>query len=56
MLEVAEFNKKSFYDKFTYEKDGIMFYTGRILPSDEITVIGKFTDAMFEKHFDLLEN
>ena len=32
--------------KFCQEKNGILRYVGRILPTDSITVTGQFTDAM----------
>jgi len=45
-LEVKFFNKEKSYSKFTKEINGILLYTGRILPTDEITVVGRYTDAM----------
>ena len=44
--EVKHFNKESFYSKFCEEKDEILLYTGRILPSDEVSVVGKYTNCM----------
>ncbi|XP_066923502.1 uncharacterized protein [Clytia hemisphaerica] len=39
--EVKQFTNKTKYNKISEEKDGILFYTGRILPTDQITAIGK---------------
>ena len=47
-MEVKQFNKAKHYTKFTEEKDDILHYTGRILPSDEISITGKFTAAMLD--------
>ena len=33
--ELKHFNRKSAYEKITTEKDGLLFYTGRILPSQK---------------------
>jgi len=45
-IEVKQFNKKSNYEKFSNERNGILMYTGRILPSNNITVVGKMTEIM----------
>lgn len=45
-LEVKEFYKSSFYNNFTREKDGLLMYSGRILSTDNISVSGRFTNAM----------
>ena len=34
--ELKHFNRKNVYEKFSTEQDGILFYTGRILPSQKI--------------------
>ena len=44
--EVKQFVKENQYKKFSSEKDDILFYTGRILPSEEITFVNPMTDAM----------
>ncbi|XP_066931129.1 uncharacterized protein [Clytia hemisphaerica] len=44
--EVKQFTNKTKYNKISEEKDGILFYTGRILPTDQITAIGKATAIM----------
>ena len=44
--EIKHFLKPNQYDKISEEKDGILIYTGRILPTNEITVVGKMTNAM----------
>ena len=46
--EVKQFVKPSKYIKISREKDGVMFYTGRILPNDSISIIGKATKAMID--------
>ena len=45
-LEVKKFLKPSQYQNLSKEVDGILHYTGRILPCDEITVVGKATSVM----------
>eukprot|EP00794_Sanderia_malayensis_P020954 gene20954-biopygen15460 len=44
--EVIHFLPKTKYDKISSEKNGILLYTGRILPSNEVSVVGKFTEVM----------
>ena len=46
--EIKEFVLPSKYVKFSQEKDEILIYTGRILPSDSITIIGKATQCMLD--------
>ena len=46
--EVKHFNKSKCYSKFSLEKDGILWYTGRILASDTVSIVGRFTDAMMD--------
>ena len=46
--EVKQFNQQKSYSRFTKEIDNILMYTGRILPSDEVTVTGRFTNAMLD--------
>ena len=45
-LEIKHFYKEDFYSKFTKEVDGILRYSGRILPTDQIEIVGSMTDAM----------
>ena len=47
-LEVVQFNKKQAYEKFSGEKDGILWYTGRILPSDHVSAVGKLISSMLD--------
>ena len=44
--EVKEFSKKSDYEKISTEKDGILYYTGRILPEQTIESVVRMTDVM----------
>ena len=44
--EIKHFMKKNEYEKFSKEIDGILLYTGRILPDEEITITGRYTLAM----------
>ena len=44
--EVKHFMKKDQYEKISKEEDGILKFTGRILPTNEIVVVGNMTDAM----------
>ena len=44
--EVKHFNKQKSYEKFSVEREGVLWYTGRILPTNEFTITGRFTDAM----------
>ena len=44
--EVKHFLKESQYKKISTEKDGTLFYTGRILPTQSISIVGRMTDAM----------
>ena len=44
--EVKHFVNVSQYKDLSIEKDGVLYYTGRILPTDNITVIGKATKVM----------
>lgn len=45
-LEIKHFLPVKAYSSFTTEKNGVLMYTGRILPTEKITVVGEFTDAM----------
>ena len=44
--EMKHFHKKDHYSKFSTEVNGILKYTGRILPSDRVEVVGSMTRAM----------
>ena len=44
--EIKNFSKSKSYEKFSFEKDGILFYTGRILEDNEFTIVGRMTSAM----------
>ena len=44
--EVVHFNSKEKYEKISIEKNGILYYSGRILPNQEITSIQTMTDTM----------
>ena len=44
--EVKHFMNDSQYKNISTEKDGLLIYTGRILPVDNITIIGNATNAM----------
>ena len=46
--EIKKFNKEKFYNKFSQMKDGILWYTGRILPDDEVSITGRYTAAMID--------
>ena len=45
-LEIKQFVPVKKYEKFAKEKDEVLTYTGRILPTNEILVTGNFTSAM----------
>ena len=42
--EIKNFNNMDSYNKISNEKDGILYYTGRIHPTQEVTAITKMTD------------
>ena len=44
--EVKHFINESNYKIFTREQDGIIKYVGRILATDNVTIVGKYTTAM----------
>ena len=45
-LEVKKFNAKESYQTISSEKDGILYYNGRILPSQEISAVVTLSDVM----------
>ena len=44
--EVLQFISPKKYEKISTMKDGILYYSGRILPTDKVSIIGKFTSVM----------
>ena len=44
--EVKQFLKPAQYKNMSLETDGVLTYTGRILPTDDITILGRATDVM----------
>ena len=44
--EVEHFMKVKQYSKYSKNKDGILMYTGRILPTDEVCAVQPMTSAM----------
>ena len=46
--EVKKFNTPSKYSNISREKSGIIIYTGRILPTDTVAIIGKATQTMID--------
>ena len=45
-MEIQQFLPKSKYEKISQLKDNILMYTGRILPSQQVSVVGRYTDTM----------
>ena len=44
--EVKHFLPVKKYEEITNEKDGILLYSGRILNTDDITIVGRYTNVM----------
>ena len=44
--EVKHFLKPTQYQKISTEANGILYYTGRILPDDKVSIVGQATEAM----------
>ena len=44
--EIKHFLKESSYSKISKEIDGILYFTGRILPEDEASIVGRGTEVM----------
>ena len=44
--EIKHFYKPQKYELISKEVDGVLHYTGRILPSDRVTIVGKATEVM----------
>ena len=47
-LEIKHFAEKRVYEKISEEKDGILYYTGRILPSQRFGGNLTLTDVMID--------
>ena len=47
-LEVKQFTSKKLYEKISEERDEILYYKSRILPSQEFGVILKLSDVMLD--------
>ena len=45
-LEIKQFYKEETYSKFSKEVNGVLIYTGRILPTEKVEVVGKMTEVM----------
>ena len=46
--EVKDAMKKDKYEKISVERDGILFYTGRILPTQKVSAAVTLTDTMLD--------
>ncbi|XP_066927799.1 uncharacterized protein [Clytia hemisphaerica] len=46
--EVRHFLPPKKFEPITTSKDGILLYNGRILPSNSITIVGRYTEAMLD--------
>ena len=44
--EIKHFLKESQYKKISKENDGILFYADRILPTQNVSIVGRMTEAM----------
>ena len=44
--EIYQFIPPKKFEKFTTTKDDLLIYTGRILPEDQVTIVGCCTEAM----------
>ena len=44
--EIYQFIPPKKFEKFTTPKDDLLIYTGRILPEDQVTIIGCYMEAM----------
>jgi len=43
---MIHFLLESKYERFTMHLGNLLIYTGRILPEDEVTIVGRFTNSM----------
>ena len=46
--EIERFSSPSQYQHISQKKNHILYYTGRILPEDSVTIVGKATKAMLD--------
>eukprot|EP00794_Sanderia_malayensis_P002157 gene2157-biopygen1930 len=46
--EVCHFMHPKKYEPITTLKNGILMYNGRILPSNKVSIVGRYTDAMLD--------
>jgi len=46
LLEINHFLIETKYERFTMHLGNLLIYTGRILPEDEVTIVGRFTNSM----------
>ena len=46
--EIRQFLHPKKYEPITINKDGILFYNGRILPDNKATIVGRYTDVMLD--------
>ncbi|XP_066912130.1 uncharacterized protein [Clytia hemisphaerica] len=46
--EIVQFVPTKKYEPISVNKDGILYFNGRILPSNQITIVGRFTEAMLD--------
>ena len=46
--EVKYFLDRNMYEKICHEEDGILYYTGRIFPTQEFNVVTQMTDIMID--------
>ena len=44
--EIRQFLHPKKFEPITIDKNGILFYNGRILPDDRVTIVGRYTDLM----------
>ena len=44
--EIYQFIPPKKFEKFTTSKDDLLIYTRRILPEDQVTIVGRYTEAM----------
>ena len=44
--EVKEFLKPNQYERISTENNNILYYSGRVLPEDEVTIVGRATKVM----------
>ena len=47
-MEITKFISKEQYEKISFEKQGIILYSGRILPTQQVTSITTMSDTMYD--------